>query len=429
MRGCFVKVALVNPPWSFEGSIYSGCREPHLPLEFGYARALIEDAGHEAVIVDAQLEGLRDSDVRRRLEALEPSMTVVNTAPSYLFWHCAPPELRVPQQLVAAVREVAGTIVVVGPHGSTTPRATLRKLGAHVAVLGECEQVLQKLAATPRSRWAEIESIAVVEGARVRVQGGPAATDVTRLPSLRWSQTLLERHLHHHFRVDRAPARPGAEVEASRGSPGAPEPSPDVPLHDVTRGRPLDVVLREIEALAAQGAEYVYFVDPVFLPDRALLEALCEHELAFGIRTRIEHWREETLDLLGRAGCVSIEANVHRLTGSGRRERTETVKTLLVHARQRVPFVQANLVAADDSPPDEVVRLRRELHLHGVYASEPLPTFPYPGSSDYVLRWGPPDDDAWERAHAHYLANFRALADVRGSQPLSLSQLELPDAG
>jgi B12-binding domain/radical SAM domain protein of rhizo-twelve system len=425
-----VKVALVNPPWSFEGSIYSGCREPHLPLEFGYARALIEEAGHEAVIVDAPLEGLRDSDVRRRLEALEPSMTVVNTAPSYLFWHCAPPELRVPQQLVAAVREVAGTIVVVGPHGSSTPRATLRKLGTHVAVLGEYEQVVARLASTPRSRWAEIESIAVVEGTRVRVQGEAAACDVARLPSLRWSPTILERHMHHHHRMDRQPMRPGAEVEASRGRPDDPQASyEDDPFHDRARRRPLRVVLREIEGLAAHGVEYVYFVDPIFLPDHALLESLCEHDLAFGMRTRIELWREDTLDLLGRAGCVSIEANVDRLTGTMRRERTETIKTLLVHARQRVPYVQANLIAADDAPPDEVVRLRRELHLHGVSANEPLPTFPYPGSSDYVLRWGPPDDDAWERAHAHYLANFRAFADVRGSQPLSLSQLELPDAG
>ena len=33
-----MKVALVNPPWSFENSIYFGCREPHLPLELGYCR-------------------------------------------------------------------------------------------------------------------------------------------------------------------------------------------------------------------------------------------------------------------------------------------------------------------------------------------------------------------------------------------------------
>ena len=52
-----MKVALVNPPWSFEGSIYFGCREPHLPLELGYARALLDRRGHEVRLFDAQLEG------------------------------------------------------------------------------------------------------------------------------------------------------------------------------------------------------------------------------------------------------------------------------------------------------------------------------------------------------------------------------------
>ena len=41
-----MKVALVNPPWRFEGSIYFGCREAHLPLELGYARALLQAQGH-----------------------------------------------------------------------------------------------------------------------------------------------------------------------------------------------------------------------------------------------------------------------------------------------------------------------------------------------------------------------------------------------
>jgi hypothetical protein len=36
-----MRVALVNPPWRFEGSIYFGCREPHLPFELGYADALL----------------------------------------------------------------------------------------------------------------------------------------------------------------------------------------------------------------------------------------------------------------------------------------------------------------------------------------------------------------------------------------------------
>ena len=53
-----MKVALINPPWSFEGSIYFGCREPHLPLEYGYARALLQAAGHDAEIFDAHAGAL-----------------------------------------------------------------------------------------------------------------------------------------------------------------------------------------------------------------------------------------------------------------------------------------------------------------------------------------------------------------------------------
>ena len=52
-----MRVALVNPNWDFTGSIYFGCREPHLPLEFGYAAALLANAGHTAAIIDAQAEG------------------------------------------------------------------------------------------------------------------------------------------------------------------------------------------------------------------------------------------------------------------------------------------------------------------------------------------------------------------------------------
>src|SRR5206468_3029088 len=91
-----MRVALVNPNWDFAGSIYFGCREPHLPLEFGYAAALLAAASHDAVIIDAQAEALEDAALRDRVAAFAPDMLVVCTAPSYLFWRCAPPELRVP---------------------------------------------------------------------------------------------------------------------------------------------------------------------------------------------------------------------------------------------------------------------------------------------------------------------------------------------
>ena len=102
----------------------------------------------------------------------------------------------------------------------------------------------------------------------------------------------------------------------------------------------------------------MYFVDEIFLPDRPLLDALCERRLSFGVQMRIDHWSEASLDHLGRAGCVSIEAGVESITPEGRsllakrcKLATDDLTRLLVHAKKRVPFVQANLIdAATDDP-------------------------------------------------------------------------------
>ena len=57
-----MKVALVNPNWTFEGSIYFGCREPHLPIEFGMARQLLEREGHQVLTLDGHMFDLSDDD-------------------------------------------------------------------------------------------------------------------------------------------------------------------------------------------------------------------------------------------------------------------------------------------------------------------------------------------------------------------------------
>jgi hypothetical protein len=116
-----MRFSLINPPWSFEQSIYFGCREPHLPLEYGYSRVLLEKAGHAVQIVDAQLDGLNLQDIYEAVRGFETDFAVVTTAPSYLFWRCAPPELRVPQQVTDVLRDLPCTLVGVGPHTSTTP--------------------------------------------------------------------------------------------------------------------------------------------------------------------------------------------------------------------------------------------------------------------------------------------------------------------
>jgi hypothetical protein len=137
------------------------------------------------------------------------------------------------------------------------------------------------------------------------------------------------------------------------------------------------------------------------------------------------------LDLLGRAGCKSIEAGVESLTETGRsllakrcKLTTEELTALLVYAKKRVPFVQANLLDGGFDDPDEVERWRAHLAQHGVWANEPVPMFPYPGTPDYRLKWGLPDDEAWERAHAWYLEHYGAFSDIQESRPRPLTALE-----
>ena len=98
-----MKVALVNPYWTYEGSIYFGCREPHLPLELGYAKAILERDGHEVLMLDGQIQNLDNTALATQVAEFGADMTVVTTAPTYLFWRCAPPELRVPAEFLAAL--------------------------------------------------------------------------------------------------------------------------------------------------------------------------------------------------------------------------------------------------------------------------------------------------------------------------------------
>src|SRR5689334_19634150 len=145
-EGQLMRVALINPHWHYEGSIYFGCRSPHLPLELGIAQRLLREAGHKTLLIDAHLFGLSETQVVDEVRAFAPDMTVVTTAPTYLFWRCAPPELRVPRAVVQQLRDLVPLLVAVGPHGSTTPRAAMRKLGVDIVVMGECEESLLRLA-------------------------------------------------------------------------------------------------------------------------------------------------------------------------------------------------------------------------------------------------------------------------------------------
>jgi B12-binding domain/radical SAM domain protein of rhizo-twelve system len=422
-----MRFALVNPPWDFEGSIYFGCRERHLPLEFGYSKALLEQAGHEVTLIDGHLDNLSYSQVFEHVKDFAPDVIVVTTAPTYLFWRCAPPELRVPQELCVLLRALPAKLVIVGPHGSTTPGAALKKLDADVVVLGECEEILSQLA----DNLSDVSSIAIREGDNVVVRGPNRAADMKHLPALSWPDATIAKHTHHHHRFDAEPKGPGAEMEASRGCPYHCTFCAKDNFRNSYRKRPLGTILQELDRFVTQGVEYIYFIDEIFLPDSPLLAALAERKLKIGVQTRIDLWSEDAIRSLARAGCVSIEAGVESITEAGRayldkkcKLSTDELTRRLVYAKSLVPFVQANLLAMTEDDADAIESWRQNLERHGVWANKPVPLFPYPGSPEYTRMWGPADDFAWERAHEAYLKGFDAFSDIQEQRPQPLVELE-----
>ena len=228
------------------------------------------------------------------------------------------------------------------------------------------------------------------------------------------------------------PEGPGAEVEASRGCPYTCTFCAKIDFRDKYRKRDLAPLLAEIDALVAQGVTYLYFIDEIFLPRADLLEALVSRPVQFGIQTRIDLWKPEMLALLGQAGCVSIEAGVESLTVDGRaaldkrcKMTTDELADRLIIARQHVPFVQANLIetAADEAE-------------HGARPGAPgcrRPGFgrttrcrciPIQARRITASCSARPDDEAWERAHRHYLGQFTRFSDIQEEAPVALPELE-----
>jgi B12-binding domain/radical SAM domain protein of rhizo-twelve system len=331
---------------------------------------------------------------------------------------------------VTALAGRGGRLVAIGPHGSATPEATLAKLGVDVVVRGECEEILVRLADS--EDCAHVPSIAWrTATGEISVTGGPHAGRFTDLPALRWPTRWVARHDHHHHRFGTVARGPGAEVEASRGCPYSCSFCAKLDFRNAYRRRDLSPLLEEIDGLLRQGVTYLYFIDEIFLPQKALLEALAARPVQFGIQTRIDLWKPDMLDLLGEAGCVSIEAGVESLTVEGRaaldkncRLTTGELAERLIHARQRVPFVQANLIEMVEDDADLVAQWRAQLQSNGVWANEPVPLYPYPSSPDYRRLWGEPDGRAWERAHEWYLTKFDHFSDIQDQRPATLSELE-----
>jgi B12-binding domain/radical SAM domain protein of rhizo-twelve system len=321
--------------------------------------------------------------------------------------------------------------IAIGPHASATPGATLRKLGCHVAIRGEPDEVLAQL---PSRAWSDIEGCCWIDREGEHISASLAVTDMGRLGALSFENYDVEAHTHRPH-VFSGTGR-GAELEFARGCPWACSFCNKTLFRNKFRERNVDEVLKEIDTLLSRGVDYIYWIDEIFGVGKnvkRLLEEIARIPINIGLQTRIDLWDEETLDLLGRAHCISMECGVESISEAGREElnkgcrlTTDRLSDLLIYARQRIPWVQANLILTEHDDRRQIRAWQDRLKAAGVWVSEPVPMFPYPGTPLYNQMFGPIDDYAWERAHHYYTTTFdeSCYSDIQAQTPASIEDLE-----
>lgn len=425
-----MKFALVNPNWDFKGSTYFGCHDPHYPLELMFAYDKIREAGHEPLLIDAQNDKFTTEEAKRRVDAFSPDFLVIPTAPSYLFWRCPPPEVRIPKQWFA---EIGGKAVkvAIGPHTSATPAAAIRKLGCDVGMRGEPDHTIPELVSSP---WSEIAGCCWKDDSGMHVTPSLGVTDMKSLKALDFQNYNVEAHKHRHH-VFWGEGH-GAELEFARGCPWACTFCNKTLFRNKFRERDVNEVLEEVDLLISRGVDYIYFIDEIFGVGknvRKLLEGIVQRSVNIGFQSRIDLWDEESLDLLGRANCISMECGIESITEVGRDElnkncriSTDRISELLIYAKQQIHWVQANLIRTDHDDIEQIRRWQENLKAHGVWVSEPVPMFPFPGTPLYIQLFGPPDDQAWERAHRYYTQTFsdKGFSDIQEQKPSAIEELE-----
>jgi anaerobic magnesium-protoporphyrin IX monomethyl ester cyclase len=304
-------------------------------------------------------------------------------------------------------------------------------LRCDVALRGEPDETLPQLASR---QWSQIDGCCWRGDNGLPMSGSLGVTNMKKLGALRFDNYRLEAHEHRHH-VFSGMGR-GAELEFARGCPWACSFCNKTLFRNRFRERDVDAVLGEVDRVLARGVTYIYWIDEIFGVGKnvqRLLRELSLRPITIGVQTRIDLWNEDTLDLLASAHCISMECGIESITDEGRellnkncRMSTQRISELLIYAKQRIPWVQANLILTEHDDGETICAWQEQLKARGVWVSQPVPLFPYPGTPFYDQIFGAPDDRAWERAHAYYTSTFRekGFSDIQEQRPAAIEDLE-----
>ncbi len=320
-----LRVCLVNPPVTRTeryGTLASGGSSLP-PLGLAWLGAVAESAGWEAVILDAEAEGL---------SAEQTAIRVLETGPALLGLTATTLSAGRAAEVASLVREggYRGPVLLGGAHASAVPRQTLERWPLFdCLVIGEGERTFEELLSVvretgglPRGALGGIDGVAFRaegngEGEVVLTARRAFVEPLDNLPDPAW-HLLPPLHRYYQPSALRRRSSPASSLVTTRGCSGrctfCDRRVFGRRIRSFSAGRILSMV-RKLRR--GWGIRDVAFYDDNFLADKERLRRLApllareaEEGLTWSCNARADVIDEEVADLIAEAGCWQVSIGV-----------------------------------------------------------------------------------------------------------------------
>ena len=391
-----MKVLVINEPYvkgfnrSQRWAARTRGRVLRAPDWLAYATAVLEDAGIHVKLFDFPAEDRDKKDLHHLIKDEQPDYVVLDsTTPSiYSDIDCA-----------RICKEVSRTkVVMVGPHASALPEATLDLADGAVDVIciGEYDYTVLDVVNND-SHWGDVPGICYLEnGEPKRTLPRPFIHDLDALPFPAWHHLDLMKYF------DGTKLYPYIDIFSGRGCPHRCIFClwPAVMHGQKIRLRSPETVVDEMEydiklcPQVSRGGEF-FFEDDTFTINKSNAIRICEEilrrglKVTFSVNARTDTADEELFRMLKKAGCrellVGFESgNQEMLERMGKNGSVEDATRFMALARGSGLDVHGcfvlGLPGETESSIEETIQFALKLGLHTVQFSAAVP---FPGTSFY----------------------------------------------
>ena len=313
-----MKVFLFNPePPYFRRGLVLRRNRIFPPISLAIIARVLEEAGHEVLLLDANALHIRDRDAFREVRRFRPDL-LIYSSDRHDAW-----QLPVPSHdyIAAFFRGLGAWIedetetLLIGPHAALFPEVLFEEVpGLRWIVRGEPEEKTARFVeALEKGEPEAAPGVSFRRRGEVVHNPDPGfVEDLDALPMPAYHLLPMDR-----YRDNTAPGLPFGLVVTSRGCPMTCVFCSKSMYGSRFRTRSIDKVLEELDLLVTRfGVRRVFFHDQILLYRRPRIEKLLQAmidrnwRLSWRCQTRLFTLDEEILALMRRAGCTEVHVGL-----------------------------------------------------------------------------------------------------------------------